>query len=104
MVCWECNKLGYKKKDYTIWKCKHGLNNQKAETKDNFVAMINNQINVVQSDNNWWVDSCASKHVCKDCFFKSLVPIEEGKVLYRGNTSTVEVKWIGQVNLVFNSR
>jgi len=40
-VCWECNKLGHKKRHCTIWKCKHGLNNQKAKTKDNFVAMIN---------------------------------------------------------------
>ena len=37
VVCWECNKSGHKKRDCTIWKRKHGLNNQKAKTKDNFV-------------------------------------------------------------------
>jgi len=31
----ECNKPGHKKRDCTIWKRKHGLNNQKAKTKDN---------------------------------------------------------------------
>ena len=90
------------RKECTIWKCKHGLNNQKAKAKDNFVAMINDQINIVQSDNDWWVDSGASKHVCKDrSFFKTLVSVEDGKVLYMGNTSTVDVKGIGQVELVF---
>ena len=47
--------------------------------------MINDQINIVQSDNDWWVDSGASKHVCKDrSLFKTLVPVEDGKVLYMG--------------------
>jgi len=81
------------------------LNNQKAKTKDNFVAMINDQINLVQSDNDWWVDSGASKHVCKDqSLFKSLVLVDDGKVLYMANLSTVDVKGIGQVELVFTSR
>ena len=51
-----------------------------AKTKDNTVAMILDQINVVQSDYDWWVDSGASKHVCKDrSFFKTLDPVEDGK-------------------------
>ena len=104
MVCCECNKPGHKKRDCTIWKRKYGLNNQKAKTKESFVAMINDQINIVQSDNDWWVDSGASKHICKDrSLFKNLVPVEEGKVLYMGNSSTVAVKGIGQVELVFTS-
>jgi len=47
VVCWKCNKPGHKKRDCTIWKRKHGFNNQKAKTKDNFVAMTNDQINIV---------------------------------------------------------
>jgi len=102
MICWQCNKPGHRKRDCTIWKCKHGLNNQKAKAKDIFVVMIFDQINVVQSDNDWWVDSGASEHVCKDrSFFKTLVPAEDGKVVYMGTTSTVDVKGIGQVELVF---
>ena len=74
VVYWECNKPGHKKRDCTIWKRKHDLNHQKAKTKDNLVAMINDQINIVQSGNDWWVDSSASKHMCKDrSFFKTLV-------------------------------
>ena len=80
VVCWECNKSGHKKRDCIIWKCKHGLNNQKGKAKDNFVAIINDQINIVQSDNDWWVDSSTSEHVCKDrSFFKTLVSVEDGK-------------------------
>jgi len=57
------------------------LNNQKAKTKDNFVAMINDQINIVESDNDWWVDSGASKHMGKyRSLFKTLVPVEDRKV------------------------
>jgi len=42
--------------------------------------------------------------VCKDrSLFNTLVPVEDGKVLYMGNTSTVDVKGIGQVELVFAS-
>ena len=83
VVCWECNKPGHKRRDCTIWKHKHGLNNQKAKTKDNFVASINDQMNIVQSDNNWRVDLGASKHVCKDySFFRTLGPVEDEKVLY----------------------
>jgi len=78
------------------------LEQPKGQVKDNFVAMINDQINIVQSDNDWWVDSSAFKHVCKDCsFFKTLVPVEYGKVLYMGNTSTVDAKRKGQVELLF---
>ena len=68
------------------------------------MAMINDQINITQRDNDWRVDSGASKHVCKDrSLFKTLVSVEDGKVLYMGNTSTVDVKGIGPVELVFNS-
>jgi len=60
--------------------------------------MINDQINIVQSDNDWWVESGASKHVFKDCsLFKTLVPVTAGTMLYMGNASTVDVKGIGQV-------
>ena len=54
-------QLGHKKRKGTIWKYKNGLNNQKAKTKDNFVAMINDEINIVQSDKDLSVDSGALK-------------------------------------------
>jgi len=69
------------------------LNNQKAKTKGNFVAMIFDQINVVQSDNDWWIDSGASKHMRKDhSLFRTLDLVEDKKVLYMGNTSTFDIE------------
>jgi len=83
MVCGEYNILGYKKRDCAIWNWKYELNNQNAKTKDSFVAMVFDQINADQSDNDWWVNLGASKHVCKDrSFFWNLGSIEHGKVLY----------------------
>ena len=32
---------------------------------ENFTAMIS-EINMIQDDNDWWVDSGATRRVCKD--------------------------------------
>ena len=37
-------------------------------------------------------------------FLKILMPVEDGKVLYMGNTSTIDIKGIGQVQFVFTSK
>ena len=82
MVCGEYNILGYKKRDCAIWNWKYELNNQNAKTKDSFVAMIFDQINIAQNNNDWWVDSVASKYVCKDhSFFKTLILVKDDKLL-----------------------
>jgi len=41
--------------------------------------------------------------VQRSLFFKTLVPVEDRKVLYMGNTSTVDIKGVGQVELMFTS-
>jgi len=42
--------------------------------------------------------------MCKDrSFFKKLVPVEDGKVIFMDNTSTIDVKGIVQVKLMFTS-
>ncbi|XP_075112339.1 uncharacterized protein LOC142182195 [Nicotiana tabacum] len=101
-MCYECNKPGHKKKDCSILKRKKSRGNQGA-SKDNFVAMIS-EINVIENDNSWWIDTGATKYVCSDrSFFKSLTSVDDGTVLYMGNSSTVEVKGMGQVKLKFTS-
>ena len=66
--------------------------------------MITYQINIVQSSNNSQVNFGASKHECKDYpFFKTLVPVEDRKVLHMDNTPIVDFKGIGQAELVFTS-
>ena len=55
-------------------------------------------------DDSWWIDSGASRHVCKDRhFFKSFEELEDGPILYMGNDSTVKAKGIGQVELLLTS-
>ena len=62
------------------------------------------EINVLEDDNAWWIDSGATKHVCKDrSLFKSYKAMDDGSVLYMGNSSTAIVKGKGNVQLEFTS-
>ncbi|KAI5429265.1 hypothetical protein KIW84_034041, partial [Lathyrus oleraceus] len=52
----------------------------------------------------WWIDSGATTHVCKDRFwFKTLVPVEDGSVLYMGDDHLAPVEGKGNVVLEFSS-
>ena len=40
------------------------------------------EINVLEDNNAWWIDSGATKHVCKDrSLFKSYKVMDDGSVL-----------------------
>ncbi|CAH9085358.1 unnamed protein product, partial [Cuscuta epithymum] len=55
-------------------------------------------------DESWWIDTGATRHVCKDRqTFKTLKELEEGPILYMGNDSTVQIQGIGQVELELTS-
>lgn len=115
-TCWECGGP-YFKKDCPSWKRKKANQqyqqnvgqNQGIVPHDatnlemNFVAVIS-EINVVQDDDSWWVDSRASRHVCKDRqFFKTFQELKDGPILYMGNDSTVRAKGMGHVQLLLTS-
>lgn len=69
----------------------------------NFVEMIS-EIFCVQDDLSWWIDSGASRHVCKDRhLFKTFKEVDNGEVLYMGNDSMAKVLGVGQVKLLFSS-
>ena len=54
-------------------------------------------------DNEWRVDFCATRHVCKnEVFFKTLKE-EDGYVIYVENTSCVQVKGKGIIEIKFTS-
>ena len=94
-TCHHCGKPGHFKRDCRL------LKKQKEVSNTNLVAMIS-EINVLEDDNAWWIDSGATKHVCKDrSLFKSYKAMDDGSVLYMGNSSTAIVKGKGNVQLEF---
>ena len=63
------------------------------------------EINLLKDDIAWWVDSGATRHVCKNKnFFKTMKPVDDGTVLFMGNSTTAPVLRIGDVELKFTSR
>jgi hypothetical protein len=79
---YHCGKRGHFK-DYCFLKKK-----QQASDSKEFVAMIS-EIFMLEEDRSWWIDSCATKHICKDMsLFKSFEIVEDGCVLFMGNSST----------------
>nr|GLL16640.1 uncharacterized protein LOC109192662 [Ipomoea trifida] len=83
--CWVCNGPHFKK-DCEVWKKRkaqmegkssgdHGqvtgqwkqgkFINLVSDSIENFIAMIS-EICVMQTDDSWWVDTGATRHVCKD--------------------------------------
>ncbi|WVZ00704.1 hypothetical protein V8G54_026773, partial [Vigna mungo] len=62
------------------------------------------EIFCVQTDDSWWIDSGASRHVCKDlCLFKTFKEDDNGEVLYMENDSMAKVLGVGQVELLLSS-
>jgi hypothetical protein len=60
------------------------------------------EIFMLEEDGSWWIDSCASRHVCKEKnLFKTFGIVEDGCILFMGNSTTVAVKGKGTVNLEF---
>nr|GMD06645.1 Retrovirus-related Pol polyprotein from transposon TNT 1-94 [Ipomoea batatas] len=57
-----------------------------------------------KSDDSWWVDTGATRHVCKDInLYKIYNGLEDGPSMYMGNDYMVKVKGIGQVELLLTS-
>ncbi|XP_056688059.1 uncharacterized protein [Spinacia oleracea] len=115
--CWKCNGPHFKRDCPTFKnkKASKGQHNNVDKNQGmvvahyatniemNFLAMIS-EINVVQVDDSWWIDTGASRHVCKDRnYFKSFEDLEDGPILYMGNDSMVKAKGIGQIELLLTS-
>ncbi|XP_077226408.1 uncharacterized protein LOC143859638 [Tasmannia lanceolata] len=100
-ACFQCGKMGHYKKE-----CRYRKSNtqgNKDGNKEKFVAMIS-EVNFVEGEDAWWIDSGATNHVCKDrSVFSTYVTVEDGNVIYMGNSSTAEVKGKGKVELEFTS-
>jgi hypothetical protein len=57
-----------------------------------FVAMIS-EVFMLEENGSWWIDSCPSRHVYKEgSLFKTFEAVEDGCVLFMGNSTTIVVK------------
>ncbi|CAL8121323.1 unnamed protein product [Prunus armeniaca] len=73
------------------------------EVNDNFVAVVS-ETNMVSDTKDWWVDTCATRHICGDrnlfTDYKQNSGVEK---LYMGNASVFAVEGKGSVLLKFTS-
>ncbi|XP_077252586.1 uncharacterized protein LOC143891992 [Tasmannia lanceolata] len=82
---------------------KSNTQGNKDGNKEKFVAMIS-EANFLEGEDAWWIDSGATKYVCKDrSAFSTYVPLEDKSVFYMENSSTVELEGKGKVDLKFTS-
>nr|GMD20789.1 zinc finger, CCHC-type [Ipomoea batatas] len=56
-----------------------------------FIVMIS-EICVMQTDDSWWVDTRATRHICKDInLYKIYKSLDDGPSLYMGNDSMMKI-------------
>nr|GMD25261.1 zinc finger, CCHC-type [Ipomoea batatas]GMD27092.1 zinc finger, CCHC-type [Ipomoea batatas] len=73
--CWVCNGPHFKK-DCEVWKKRKAQMEGKSSGDHG------------QTDDSWWVDTGATRHVCKDInLYKVYKSLENGPSLYMGNDS-----------------
>ena len=67
------------------------------------MAMIT-EINHLEGNEGWWIDSGASRHMCFDRdWFKSYSPMENGKNILLGDSHTTQVLGSGEIQIMFTS-
>jgi hypothetical protein len=97
-ACYHCKKPGHYK-----YECRYLLNKKKTENQNQNLAAVISEINVMEDDGAWWIDSGATRHVCINrSMFKNFQPAE-GNVMYKGNASIAAVKGKSTVQLKFTS-
>ena len=97
-ACWFCGKPRHFKNE-----CR-SFNNKKigaSKSKNKFVAVIS-EVNILEDVDDWWINSGATRHVCNDkSFFNTYESVDDGTILYMGNSSTATIKGKGKVDLEF---
>ncbi|KAK0602226.1 hypothetical protein LWI29_031517 [Acer saccharum] len=95
--CHHCGKPGHFKRECRL------LKKKKEENTSNFMAMIS-EINALEDDTAWWIDSGATRHVCMDrSLFTTYEKVDDGNILYMGNSSTATIEGKGNVRIEFTS-
>ncbi|CAL8091268.1 unnamed protein product [Prunus armeniaca] len=113
-ACWVCGKTGHKAQD-----CRHRRNqnpanpanpnynrprnNQANVTEENLAAVVS-ETNMVSNDNEWLIDTGATRHICGDKnAFLTYQEILGGEQLFMGNASASAVVGKGKVLMKFTS-
>ena len=97
-ACWFSGKPGHFKSECRSFNSKEI---KASESKNKFVAVIS-EVNILEDANDWWIDSGATRHVCNDkSFFNTYEPVDDGTVLYIGNSSIATIKGKGTMDLEF---
>ena len=66
--------------------------------------VVISKVNILKDADDWWIDSGATRHVCNEnSFFNTYEPVDDGTILYMGNSSTATIKGKGIVDLEFTS-
>ncbi|GJY00152.1 zinc finger, CCHC-type containing protein [Tanacetum coccineum] len=122
MTCWKCGKPGHFKKDCRVKK-NNGVSTSGSGqgSKDpspqqglisnhviipvkNYVSHIYEICYVHDNEIDWWIDSGATCHACKDhCWFDTFHLVEDGSVLHMANESTKPILGRGNVVIEFSS-
>ncbi|KAK8570584.1 hypothetical protein V6N13_032201 [Hibiscus sabdariffa] len=104
--CYVCGLFGHK-----AYHCEHCGNRQHvarmnvAENKDDdIIATVVSEVNLVENNTEWEVDTGASKHFCATGeYFTEFEGGNKGKKVYMGNSSSFEVLEKGKVLLKLTS-
>ncbi|KAL5767614.1 hypothetical protein ACOSQ2_014397 [Xanthoceras sorbifolium] len=95
--CFICGNIGHFKANCPKRK--------KTNDKQKEIVLIVSEALIAKSDNQWWIDSGVTRHVCKDksCFFNIKDKAPEEHRLYMGNNTYVDVLGKGNCKIAFDN-
>ncbi|CAN1139245.1 Retrovirus-related Pol polyprotein from transposon TNT 1-94 [Linum perenne] len=74
------------------------------EEESEVIAVVVTEVNLVENDSEWIIDSGASRHFCSSKeMFTELGEVENGEQVYMGNSSSSPVMGKGKISLKLNS-
>ena len=81
------------------------IENISKDVSDIDLTSVISEVNLVGfNPKKWWIDTCATRHVCSDKkMFSTFEPIETGEKVFMGNSATSDIKGQGKVVLKMTS-